>query len=216
MNGKQTLEELINGIIGRGDWDEREARAREIRGIAAAAVTERYRQSLLRQGIGAREVERILADDYRPTEALAAVKRAVERAGGLYLLLGPPGTGKSCAACWWLSSVQPATTAVRTIGREYVHAQELQAIPAWGDRWQQLQRRSALVIDDLGVEVLDSAGALLAGLDALADARYRHGLPLLLTSNLEPAAFKARYGERISRRIRETGWAHVCVAGVQP
>ena len=63
----------------------------------------------------------------------------------------------------------------------------------------------ALVLDDLGAEYLDAKGSFLVDLDELIDTFYGDGRPLVITTNTDAAAFKARYGERIVDRLRECG-----------
>jgi DNA replication protein DnaC len=60
-----------------------------------------------------------------------------------------------------------------------------------------------LVLDDLGTETL--AGTSQAHLEELLDVRYSEKRRTVITSNLESGAFKARYGERISDRLRQCG-----------
>lgn len=48
-------------------------------------------------------------------------------------------------------------------------------------------------------------GAFTNSLDGLVDARYRHLLPTVITTNLRAEEFKARYGARAIDRLRERG-----------
>lgn len=70
---------------------------------------------------------------------------------------------------------------------------------------RRLFRCTRLVIDDLGVEFLDERGSFMALLDELINERYNRKSPTVITTNLDPATFKARYGERVADRIRECG-----------
>lgn len=58
-----------------------------------------------------------------------------------------------------------------------------------------------LVLDDLGTEHL--ADTTKAHLEELFDTRYAERLHTIITSNLDAAAFRARYGPRIAERIKQ-------------
>jgi hypothetical protein len=62
-----------------------------------------------------------------------------------------------------------------------------------------------LVVDDLGAEYLDAKGFFAALLDEVVDSRYANKRATIFTSNLDAAAFAARYGARVVDRIREAG-----------
>lgn len=115
----------------------------------------------------------------------------------LTCLSGNPGNGKTVAAASWLYG--------RSVGL-FVKAA---AMARW-ERYDQRQMARllgarALVLDDLGTEYADAKGNFAALFDELLDYRYDHGLPLVVTTNLDAEAFKERYGERIADRIREVG-----------
>ncbi len=67
------------------------------------------------------------------------------------------------------------------------------------------QDANALVLDDLGAEYLDAKGSFLVDLEALVDEYYGSQRPLVITTNLTAAGFKARYGARVVDRFREVG-----------
>lgn len=68
------------------------------------------------------------------------------------------------------------------------------------DAWREC---SLLVIDDMGTEMLTPTWQ--QALDDILDYRYQHSLRTVLPTNLTAVEFKARYGARISDRIREEG-----------
>src|SRR5262249_31101876 len=107
-------------------------------------------------------------------------------------LSGNPGVGKTIAACEWLLSRRSGL---------FVKAPSLARI----DRAKVpgLLNAHALVLDDLGVEYIDAKGFLSSLLDELIDHRYDLRLPTVITTNLDAAAFKERYGARVIDRIRE-------------
>lgn len=60
-----------------------------------------------------------------------------------------------------------------------------------------------LVIDALGAELADEK--FLAVFDRLFNRRYAQSLRTVVTTDLSPAAFEARYGQRVTDRLRERG-----------
>lgn len=135
--------------------------------------------------------------DGKLAETPATLALGASPAMTLVCLSGNPGSGKTVAASNWIA----------TAGRGlFVKAARLA-------RWERydnnemnlLLRASRLVIDDLGTEFQDSKGNFMAILDEVIDVRYDHSRPTVITTNLDAEAFKARYGERIADRIRETG-----------
>ena len=117
----------------------------------------------------------------------------------ILVLSGGRGAGKTVAAAWWAIR--------RTVPVEFVTAESYVTASAYDgarDRWR---NASALVLDDLGVEYQDAKGASASAMDALVDEFYSRQRPLLITTNLDAASFKARVGERIADRVRECqGW----------
>lgn len=166
---------------------------------------EGLRRDLAERGCPVKDIERVISGTLVDTPALAAVRAAHERAQTLVALSGPPGLGKTTAATWWLLQ-RRGPTLVRTTAPWFVDAASLASWPRY-DRAQMalLERASALVIDDLGVEFDDQGGAFRSLLDAVVNSRYAACLPTLLTTNLGAREFKARYHERLADRIREAG-----------
>ena len=71
------------------------------------------------------------------------------------------------------------------------------------------------MLDDLGAEYVDAKGSFLVDLDELIDTYYGDERPLVITTNLTKDDFKARYGARIERRVRECGkWLSFSKGGV--
>jgi DNA replication protein DnaC len=139
---------------------------------------------------------------------------------GILVLSGDPGCGKTFAAVRWIAdyvnddSRWPSPgSAVQLKGRPPVFVTAA-ALARW-DRYEQepmlkLLRAPRLAIDDLGAEYLDKNGFYAALLDEVLNERYSGRLPTLLTTNLDIDEFKARYGDRIAGRIRETGKFVAC------
>lgn len=132
--------------------------------------------------------------------ALRAVRALHEMPkGGLLVLSGGIGTRKTGSACWLLGQCE---------GGLYVKANQLLSI-ALSDNAQflKLSHAPAIVLDDLGTEVHDNVnkGYFAQTITSLVDDwSYSKGRAVM-TCNLDPAAFKQRYGERVADRIRERG-----------
>lgn len=127
------------------------------------------------------------------------------------VMCGPKGCGKSVAAALWMRELAPRPM---TVWHKGLHASH----PAW---WPSAKLARAggydgvfdalcshpgpIVIDDLGSEYLDGKGWLVQAIDGLMDARYADYLPTCITTNLRAQDFAARYGERVTDRLREGG-----------
>lgn len=67
-------------------------------------------------------------------------------------------------------------------------------------RWQRVLRVPVLALDDLGAgRATEWRQDRFA---ALVDYRYSHGLPLLVATNIPPAGWEKRFGERTTSRLR--------------
>jgi DNA replication protein DnaC len=152
-----------------------------------------------------------------PTASLEAAKAHRSSEETFLLLLGGAGAGKSVAASWSLSDVlwpQVATNPHvdgHVLRRKalFVRAAELSRVTASDydeDAKGFLEKCMGvpwLVVDDLGAE--RAWDGWLSRIDELVDARYGDRRKTIITSNLDAASFKQRYGERIADRIRHDG-----------
>lgn len=131
---------------------------------------------------------------------------ATRTTGGIIVFSGPVGTGKTTAAmrvawrhtsaCGWLYT--------------FVRAADLVAMSRYSEERKELLKATHIVVDDLGAEYADTKGSFLADLDELIDRVYSDQLHMVITTNLPPDTFKARYGVRIVDRLRECGkWISV-------
>jgi hypothetical protein len=75
---------------------------------------------------------------------------------------------------------------------------------------KKIERKSFLIIDDVGAEPTDRDGWMQANLDAIIDHRWTQRLTTVVTSNLAVADFQLRYGARVVDRIASSGGFHGC------
>lgn len=151
------------------------------------------------------------AHDLRMTVAMQAAKQWRAESGGLLVLSGPVGTGKSLAAVWALWDWRVATARrdpwgkLRYLhdGRMWVAAPHLARMKGWGEDIEQVERVGFLVIDDLGEE--DATEKTLTRIGNVTTARFAHGLHTVITTNLNAPTFRARYGDRLIDRLRDCG-----------
>lgn len=136
----------------------------------------------------------------RPTPALEAVGRFLSPSERrtLLVLSGPVDAGKTVAACW--GAAWGGGRVVKAI--ELVRAGLYPEDPGF---WPRLYADRLLVLDDLGVEPLDTKGFGLAAISDLVDRRYDSGRKTIATTNLPQGAFRARFGDRVWRRLVEVG-----------
>ncbi|MGB8298743.1 MAG: hypothetical protein WCG85_25225 [Polyangia bacterium] len=206
---------------GQAERAEREAREKaRYDALLPAAIERVLRDGVGMQNIGLppRALDIVLAG---PQETLAVV--AVRGATDIVVLLGSPGTGKSCAAVEWVREdvARPEHWKPRTdydderrrtvphfVGRlpTWTTAAALARLDHFSDAaLRPVMDAPLLVVDDLGAEFLDAKGFFGSLFDELIDCRYAGKLPTVITTNLDAAAFAARYGLRVVDRIREGG-----------
>lgn len=179
-------------------WDEA---LEESSRMEQEAEQRRMRRACLRDaGVPPRIIE-AHGKGLSTTTATEAVQAFLASGRAFLLLLGSPGCGKSVAAAQVLHH-----------GGVFSRAVELSRLSAYDkeDRriWQHATEARVLVLDDLGAELLHDAWRPM--LDELVDTRYGARAKTVITSNLDKDGFKARYGERITDRIRHDGYVESC------
>lgn len=164
------------------------------------------RAQLLRVGVPSLHLDHVFDQAPEETEALRVVRDWITNKLTFLVLLGDPGCGKSAAAAHALSRLAPPRP-IRGVDGQFVDARRLAKLLRFDaeDDYEAVEKCGCLVLDDLGAEYLDARGWQLAGLDGLINARYGSQLRTIITSNLDLAQFRARFGERIADRLRESG-----------
>jgi DNA replication protein DnaC len=177
--------------------------------------------------IGLAEQEQLALAELQQRDAVrrARVWWEAPRSGkGLFLTLGgKPGGGKTVAAVslllaegapkepWpakeWIACESRQGWVWRPERARFVKAGQLARLGYFADadkrELERLTRVRLLLLDDLGAEAkFDTFSALL---DELIDARARHQLRTVLTTNLPTEEVRHRYGERMFRRLRDFG-----------
>lgn len=198
------VEDVMAAILERtppvppGDPNEEPSWKREERQEAAEKRDRAVRAALKDSELPERILERLRGGGLLETPALAALREP----STITVLSGLPGCGKSMAAGWWLYS-----WATESMGAGlWVTAARLSRWSRYDTReMDRLIRVPRLVLDDLGTEYIDEKGSFMATLDEVINERYAGKRPLVITTNLNAADWRERYGERISDRIREAG-----------
>ena len=190
--------------------------------VAEAEKAEKERRALWQAEVRAKAIAKTgvphrvteLIASMTETEPVKAVETFLAGRKALLFLSGPPGCGKTLAACHGLlSHIRIVDDGyelpeARRVGR-FVKALDLVRAGTYDDAfWTRLKATPFLVVDDLGTEPLDDKGWALANIAALIDARYDSTAKTVITTNLDAGQFKARYGAsdggRLVDRLRES------------
>lgn len=184
----ERLMELVPDELPVDPIDERREQGRRVEFLRKAGVPKRV-LTVLERGI-------------RPNTATAAVETF---GGGILVLSGQPGCGKTVAAAHWLMQTIP-TYSGDSVARGFVTAFQLERVSRYdNDAMRELERTRRLAIDDLGTEYLDKNGHFVSFLDGLINVRYSEERDTVIATNLDANEFKQSYGARIADRIRECG-----------
>lgn len=180
------------------------ARAKWERDKLAQARAEREELCEMRGIPADHEVRRYALDAHPTGELFEAIREAIrwqreqqEHRGGLVpamrVLVGPPGTGKTCALAWACASWQKRAL--------YRTADALSTLKKQDAEWKEAVNVSLLVIDELGIEAYPEV------LVELLLARWTAGSLTLCASNLSVDDFIVRYfaraGERLADRLTQ-------------
>lgn len=172
------------------------------------------RDLLFQLGMPPKDHVLIRAGAVRPTPAIEALDPPIP----LLALSGPPGLGKTTAACVWLHrwTLDRSTWAESDFGNPicqgsalFIRATKLARWPRYDDgEMDRLLGLTLLAVDDLGTEYCGSKPAhesFMTLFDEVVDVRYAGRRPTLFTTNLGPADFVQRYGQRVGDRFAESG-----------
>lgn len=141
----------------------------------------------------------------KPKETLAIeyARALLDGKGILLLLHGDAGCGKSTAAAWALS---------QRVGT-WIDAPDLARPPKGDDDASDegMATTPFLVMDDLGIEYSTEKRYAEKRINLVLSKREASMLPTLLTTNLDTAEFKERYGDRTVSRLNgdPLGWQTV-------
>lgn len=169
---------------------------------------------LVRMGAPRRAVD-AWASGPRDTAATSSVRRMLAERKSFCLLTGGAGAGKTVAAVCGMAErvLEDRREDLPALFVRAVEGARMGLYDAEDKRLtSQMQSAGLLVIDDLGAEFVSEGSIWRSILDEVIDVRYGDRTPTVLTTNLDGAAFKARYGERISDRIRHAGVVEACGA----
>lgn len=157
---------------------------------------------------------RILDTCTGPLISTPALVAAMTCDVAILVMSGGPGAGKSLAAVVWLLTAHAQRYADHSPdgyaswgagGMGWVAAAELARIAYDSKKIEQLQTVVSLVIDDLGTEYSDERGRFLSTFAEIVEDRYANERPTVITTNLGPDDFRARYGARLASRMAEDG-----------
>lgn len=155
----------------------------------------RWKEQLVASDVPAALLEVALRP--QPTHSTALIDSFLASDMRLQVLSGGVGVGKSVAAAY----------AIRRVGMgRWVSAREFSRLGNdAGEKTLPYRRTKLLVLDDLGLEHDDGKGWAIGNIQALLVERHDDGRRTVITTNLDAAAFKQRYGERVADRIRGSG-----------
>lgn len=178
----------------RDEFDRDDTLQQELEAVIAHQQESFYdcRYKWFARGLPERAFDTALEPD--ETAAIAAMREFQHDGDEIALLLGPPGTGKTTACCWWAWEYWPGP-----VPPMFCTGAELARSSKFDSDRDRLLSAPALILDDLGVE------NSTADIDELVDAYYRERSHLVITSNMTQAAFAEKYGLRVVDRIREAG-----------
>jgi len=128
--------------------------------------------------------------------------------GGLAMLIGPPGTGKTQMAAglikFWVMRGYGSAQYVRAIDLlAQVRNEYGDDGPKQGTALKQMAGQGLLVIDEMSAT--KTSAHAFETLQALLDKRYGLKMPTVLISNDEPAEAYERLGAPVMSRLMETG-----------
>lgn len=177
--------------VEAAEYDARQQSHNLLKALEAVGVPRKSREAAL--------------GELKLTSALGQVQSWSQTTRNLLILSGGVGVGKSVAAAWWMAQMVVDMKPTPRTPRHWWRAMLVARRGVYSDEHEMLYSVRGLVIDDVGTEYSDVRGFFGSTLEDVVDHRYENGLPTLLTTNMRPADFCERYGERIHDRLCECG-----------
>jgi DNA replication protein DnaC len=168
------------------------------------------RETVANRGVPELHLRAVVDKPPDECDALSAVRTFIASADArtFLVLSGTVGTRKTGSAAWALSQRSGLFLKADDLGR-VAGARDEESV----ETYRSCKRVGLLILDDVGAEYADEKGWFVRALTAVVDCRYENLLKTVMTTNLDAAAFKARYGERLTDRIRGAG-TFVALGGV--
>ncbi len=162
------------------------------------------RAALVAAGVPLDYAELALSEAVHDTSSVHHLRSALTKGARFVVLAGDVGVGKSMAAACWLRQMRSIHG---PCGMQWRHAHQLARIAGYGheDEQKLLEQCNFLVLDDLGVEFNDAKGFLAATIDSLVYQRHGNRRHTVCTTNLALDDFRARYGPRVTDRLKQVG-----------
>jgi DNA polymerase III delta prime subunit len=159
-------------------------------------VDQSLERNLFARGVPRRLAMPIIAGKIDNNQATDLVWDLLSKKGYLLILAGNPGVGKSQAAAIGLSQMPGMWLDVSQLAR-----------PETGSIDHQASVCGLLVLEDPGADHSPS-GYASSRLNAIVSHREAWLRPTIITTNLQPAIFRERYGDRLASRVNgdPLGW----------
>lgn len=181
--------------------EEVAAELEQKRAAIEAKNAEGRRRNLRELGWDARPLDVAASPDYdehRVAAYLHALNAIDPREGGIVVLAGSPGSGKTAATARWATTRKGGTP-------RFIRAAEFFRSSRYDEERSRILKAYSLVMDDAGAEYADVNGNYRVDLDELIDRFYADKRILVITTNMDAKAFGERYGARVVDRLRECG-----------
>lgn len=200
--------------------------------LARSEAEARYRRKLHRLcedwGVPFADAQQILRGAMDDTDALKAARkwRDLKSPGGLLVINGPNGCGKTFAASWLVIEGPPCGYPYGARDDKwpaerhprFIQVSQLMQVSMYGDNEEMrlLRNCSVLAIDDVGTEYDDDKGAFAAKFSSLIAHREKAPVWTVITTNLKlrsgkktDVSFEKKYGARIFSRLHGHGCGSV-------
>lgn len=177
--------------------------AEEPRGLSIVKL----HKALLEAGVGRSHAALLTSE---PALLRTSAMRSVEAFAGdsanwCLVLAGSREAGKTLAAEWLLAKAFEGEGNGRPRPRHIFSSLHVMRARRDVQLLEAMSRLEPLILDDLGVEIPDREGGFLWCLFEIINQRWMNKMRTVVTTNVIPAAFYRRYGERVTDRMRDGG-----------